>query len=235
MRLAIILPGELPEEAKGALQANYKRIVASGTDTAIFEVKGSQIRVAGDIDLLIPKATDIAKQAEKQGFDALVLNGMCDFALRAARGAVQTPVVGAASATYHLVYQLASKYGVISVNERLNPIFIRAIKESGCYERMTSMRAIGKPLTLPMGEFYTPDEMEEELLRIGRKQVEEGAQVLVVACTLISLFLKPGALNRLRERLGVMVIDPQPIALKTAEMLAGLRLAQSDLEYPHNA
>ncbi len=76
MRLAIILPGELPEEAKGALQASYKRIVASGTDTAIFEVKASQIIVAGDIDLLIPKATDIAKQAEKQGFDALVLNGV---------------------------------------------------------------------------------------------------------------------------------------------------------------
>jgi Asp/Glu/hydantoin racemase len=77
--------------------------------------------------------------------------------------------------------------------------------------------------------------MEEELLRIGRKQVEEGAQVLVVACTLISLFLKLGAFDRFRERLGVMVIDPQPIALKTAEMLASLQLAQSDLEYPHGA
>jgi len=135
-------------------------------------------------------------------------------------------------ATYHLVYQLARRYGVISVNEKLNPVFLRAIKEAGCYERLTSMRAIGKPLTLPMGEFYTPDEMEEELLRIGRKQVEEGAQVLVVACTLISLFLQPGALDRLREKLGVMVIDPQPIALKTAEILAHLRLTQSEREYP---
>jgi len=135
-------------------------------------------------------------------------------------------------ATYHLVYQLARRYGVISVNEKLNPVFLRAIKEAGCYERLTSMRAIGKSLTLPMGEFYTPDEMEEELLRIGRKQVEEGAQVLVVACTLISLFLQPGALDRLREKLGVMVIDPQPIALKTAEILAHLRLTQSEREYP---
>lgn len=76
MRLAVILPGELPEEAKGALKAEYKRIVAPGTDTAIFEVKNSTIRVGGDIDLLIPAATDIAKQAEKEGFDALVLNGV---------------------------------------------------------------------------------------------------------------------------------------------------------------
>jgi Asp/Glu/hydantoin racemase len=140
--------------------------------------------------------------------------------------------VGAGMATYHLVYQLASRYGVISVNEKLNPIFIRAIKEAGCYERLTSMHAIGKPLTLPMGKFYTPEELEVELLRIGQKQVEEGAQVLVIACTLISLFLKPGAFDRLKEKLGVMVIDPQPIALKTAEMLACLDLSQSDQEYP---
>jgi hypothetical protein len=76
MRLAVILPGEISEEAKGVLQAEYKRIVAPGTDTAIFEVKNSTIRAAGDIDLLIPAATDIAKQAEKEGFDALVLNGV---------------------------------------------------------------------------------------------------------------------------------------------------------------
>ncbi len=135
-------------------------------------------------------------------------------------------------ATYHLVYQLASRYSVISVNEKLNPIFLRAIKEAGCYERLTSMRAIGKPLTLPMGEFYSPEELEAELLNIGQKQVDEGAQVLVIACTLISLFLRPGAFAQLRETLGVMLIDPQPIAIKTAEMLALLHLAQSKLEYP---
>ena len=75
MRLAVILPGELPEEAKGALQAEYKRIVAPGTDTAIFEVKNSQIRVAGDIDLLVPAAVEIARDAEAKGFDGIILNG----------------------------------------------------------------------------------------------------------------------------------------------------------------
>jgi len=75
MRLAVILPGELPEAAKGALQAEYKRIVAPGTDTAIFEVKNSQIRVAGDIDLLVPAAVKIARDAEAKGFDGIILNG----------------------------------------------------------------------------------------------------------------------------------------------------------------
>ncbi len=68
---------------------------------------------------------------------------------------------------------------------------------------------------------------------VAKQAEKEGAQALVIACTLISLFLKPGALDRLKEELGVMVIDPQPIALKTAEMLACLHLSQSDQEYPH--
>ena len=153
--------------------------------------------------------------------------------MSAVRGTVKIPVVGAGMATFHIVYQLARRYGVISVNEKLNPVFMRAIREAGCSERMSSMRTIGKSLTLPMGDFYTPAELEEEILRIGRRQIEEGAQILVIACTVICLLLNPGARQRLSEQLGVTVIDPQPIAIKTAEMLVSLSLAQSELEYPH--
>ena len=90
------------------------------------------------------------------------------------------------------------------------------------------MEAISKPLTLPMREFYTPEELEEELLRIGKRQVEEGAQLIVVACTLISLMLPAGGMERLTEKLGIAVIDPQPIAVKTAEMLVTLGLSRND-------
>jgi Asp/Glu/hydantoin racemase len=142
-------------------------------------------------------------------------------------------VVAAGLATYHLVYQLAGKYAAISVNEALNPVFLRAIKEAGCHERMTSMRAIGKPLKLPMEDFYTPDELEEEILRIARKQVEEeGAQVVVIACTVIFLFLNPGARERLEKNLGVIVVDLQAITIRTAEMLVSLGLSHSNIEYP---
>ena len=136
-------------------------------------------------------------------------------------------------ATYHLAYQLANKYAVISVNKDLNPVFLRAIKEAGCYERMTSMRAIGKPLKIPLEDFYTPEELEEEIIKIAKKQIEEeGAQLLVIACTVIFLFLKPGARERLMRKLGIMVVDLQEIAIKTAEMIVNLGLSHSKIEYP---
>ncbi len=129
-------------------------------------------------------------------------------------------------ATYHIAAQIADRFAVISVNENLNSAFIRPIKNAGCYNRMTSIRAIEKPLTLPMREFYTPQELEEEILRIGKRQVEEGAQLIVIACTLASLLLPPGGIDRLTKKLGVTVIDPQPVAIKTAEMLVALSLSQ---------
>ena len=142
--------------------------------------------------------------------------------METARRAVSIPVVGAGSAAYHAASQLAEKFAVICVNKDLNPLFLEPIQNAGCYNRLTSMQAIGKPLTLPMKDFYTPEELQEEFFRIGKKQVEEGAQLIVIACTLVSLMLPPGGLDRLTEKLGVPVIDPQPIAVKTLEMLVSL-------------
>jgi len=151
----------------------------------------------------------------------------------AVRGAVNIPVIGACIATYHLAYQLASKFGVISVSKDLNSVFLRAIKQADCEGRMTSMRAIDKPLKLPMEDFYTPAELEEEIMKIAKKQIEdEGAQLIVVACTVISLLLAPGGLKRLAETLGVIFVDPQEIAVKTAEMIVTMGLSHSKIEYP---
>ena len=124
--------------------------------------------------------------------------------------------------------QLVEKFAVISVNTDLNSAFLRPIHNAGCSDRMTSMQAIQRPLTLPMRKFYTPEELEDELLRVGKRQVEEGAQLIVIACTLVSLLLPPGGLARLTEKLGIAVIDPHPIAVKTAEMMVALGLGRNN-------
>jgi len=150
------------------------------------------------------------------------------------RGAVKIPVVGVAMAMHHLAYQLANKHAVISINKDFNPGFVRAIKETECYERITSIRSIRKPLKFPMEKMpYTPEELEKEIFEIACKQVEEEeAQLLIIHCTLIFLILSPGAKERLAERLGVIVIDPSAVAVKTTEMIVSLGMSHSKIEYP---
>jgi len=75
MKLAIIVPGELPSEAKNHLKEELTRIASPSTETEIFDIKGGKIRAAADIDLAVPQAVQLAVDAEKNGFDGIVLDG----------------------------------------------------------------------------------------------------------------------------------------------------------------
>jgi hypothetical protein len=136
----------------------------------------------------------------------------------AARNAIRIPVVGAASAAYHLVYQLGNKFAVISVNDKINPTFLRAIKQAECEDRMTSMRSLKRAFKVPMDSVPSaPEELEEEIAEIAARQIDqEGAQVIVVAFTLLNLFVQPSALERLSHRLNAVFVDSQAIGFKTA-------------------
>jgi hypothetical protein len=129
---------------------------------------------------------------------------------------------------------LGNKYAVISVNDKINPTFLRAIKLAGCEERMTSMRSLKRAFKVPMDSLpYTPEELEKEIAEIAAWQIDqEGAQVIVVAFTLLNLFVNPGALERLSRKLNAVFVDAQAIGFKTAEMLVRLKLSHSEREYP---
>lgn len=232
MKLAVILPGAVSPGAIKEIEA----LVSPATEVIVLGAAGGYLEVAGDIDLKGPEAAMLAMQAERDGCDAVVIDGMCDFGLSVVRGAVNIPVVGAATATYHLVYQLARRFGVVSINGDMDPMFTRAIRECGCLERMTSMRAL--PGKLSFGRAganipYSPEDWEAQILDVARRQVEEeGAQCIVVACASIFGMLPDGARQRLAEQLGVIVVEPQAIAIKTAEMLVNLGLSHSKIEYP---
>ena len=232
MKLAVILPGAVSSGA----EEEIKGLVSASTEVVVLGAANGLLAVAGDIDLKGPEAAMLAMQAEADGCDAIVLDGMCDFGLPIVRGAVSIPVVGAATATYNLVYQLARSFGVVSINAEMNPMFLRAIRECGCEERMTSIRSLERSLKLTAEGAdipYSPEDWEAELIKAARPQVEqEDAQCIVVACASIFGLLPEGAIERMEKELGVIIVDPQPIAIKTAEMLASLKLSHSKIEYP---
>jgi len=75
MKLAIILPGEIATEAWQPLEDEINRIVSPGTEVTLFDIKGGKVRVPADIDLTVPAAMSIAADAEKKGFDGILLDG----------------------------------------------------------------------------------------------------------------------------------------------------------------
>jgi len=76
MKLATIVPTDIPLSVKQAMEDELKRIGSPGTDTALFVTKIERFGVAGDIDLTVPAAMELAVNAEKNNFDAIILNAM---------------------------------------------------------------------------------------------------------------------------------------------------------------
>lgn len=232
-RLAVIIPGILTSEDLNKKVDHMMSLVAPDTDVKAFLFSGPtrSIKVGGDVSLLAGETKAIAIEVEKQGFDALIIHGICDFGIEAARGAVSIPVVGLGSATFHLASQLADRFGVVTKSDATIPEFTRRIKLMGCFERITSML----PLNLAESDLLLKsDEVAGKFIKLARYQIEhEGAQLIVAGYSAILGVLPKGSREKFEQELGVPVIDGVPVALKTAEMLVDLKISQSSLTYPH--
>ncbi len=231
-RLAVIIPGILTEEDLAKKTGHMLQYVSLDTEIKVFLFSGDtrSIKVGGDVSLLAPETKAIAIEAEQQGFDAVVIHGICDFGIEAARGAVSIPVVGLGSATFHLAGQLADRFGVVTKSDATIPEFSRRIRLMGCFDRITSMRALNLPETELLA---IKDDIIKKFTEIARYQIEhENAQLIVAGYSAILGVLPNGARERLEQELGVPVVDGVPVALKTAEMLVDLNLTHSHLTYP---
>lgn len=75
MKIAVIAPGALPEEAKLAMKADILTYAEPGTTLEVFAVEEGKIAVAADLDLKAPSTVALAQEIEKRGFDAILLDG----------------------------------------------------------------------------------------------------------------------------------------------------------------
>jgi hypothetical protein len=75
MKIAVIAPGALPDEAKMAIKADLLTIAEPGTTLEVFDVQEGKIAVAADLDMKAPAVVVLAQAIEKKGFDAILLDG----------------------------------------------------------------------------------------------------------------------------------------------------------------
>ena len=166
--------------------------------------------------------------ANKDGMDAIVIDCACDPVLEAAREVSSIPVVGVRNAALHLALTLGTKFGVITVQgQSLVKCMEWGIRKEGLESFCTGVRCLRMPV-LEIAK--RPDEAQRELLEECRKAVsEDGADVIVLGCTGLSheIDLKP-----IMNEVGVPVIDPFVVGVRTAAMLVEAGLSHSRVAYP---
>jgi allantoin racemase len=163
------------------------------------------------------------RKAEKDAFDAVIIDCMGDPALYAAREIVKIPIVGPGEASLALAYIIGHRYSVLVVLKGVIPRFENKIRMYGLIERLASVRSIEIPVLR-----LEKEKTQNTLLTEARKAIEEdGADTIILGCTGMS-----GMAKGLQETLGIPVIDPTVTSLKMAETLVDMEMSHSKKAYP---
>jgi allantoin racemase len=178
-----------------------------------------------DIVLAGPELLELAKAAEQDHCDAVVLYCFSDPIVSACRENLSIPVVGGAQASLLLVPQIARHVGILLADKARIPEKKLWLSTLGLApERISCISAIdfgGKSI------WDHREEAFQELLRSG-KELQEQANV---ECLILGCLSFLGMAGRLSDELGIPVIDAAVAAVSTAESLVRQGLKTSRVSY----
>ena len=196
------------------------KVAFQGTeiDVVSLERGPASIESAYDEALAVPEVLKIVVEAERQGYDAVVILCMGDPGVAPARELVKIPVVGPCQAALAIASTLGERCSILTILREAVPVFWRLARRYGFEGHLASVRSI----EIPVLKLWDDREaVFRALAREGKAAVEEdGADVLVLGCT--------GMMDlgeKLQRELGVPVVDPALAALKYAELLVSLGLS----------
>ncbi len=165
--------------------------------------------------LIMDDMLTMIKNAEKEGYDAVVIGCFYDPGLREAREIVSIPVIAPAEASLHYASMLGHKFSIIVGRRKWIPKMEDNIRVYGLEKKLASFRVLG----MTVNEMARKREkLLQRIYEEARKAIEEdGAEVVVLGCT-----IEAGLLDDLMKQLRIPVIDPVVVAWKTAELMADL-------------
>lgn len=217
MKLLLLNPNTTPTITK-LIESAAADCIAPGTEiTAMTAARGlayiatrAEAIVGGQVvlEMLARHHTD---------FDAAVIAAFGDPGLGGARELFDIPVIGMAEAAMLTACMLGRRFSVITFSPALCPWYEECIAWHGLRERCASVRAIDEPFDAVDA---VQREKEEALVSLAQQAVnEDGADVLIPAGTPLA-----GLARRIRDRIGVPIVDLVAASVKQAEAVTALRL-----------
>lgn len=229
MKIKVIIPNSGMERSTlHDREIMLKEFAMLETEISVDCIDGGPESIESDYDEVLagPYILSKVQKAAKDGFDAVVIYCGSDPALAAAREIVDIPVVGPGRASVMVALDLGYRFSIITVLDSTITRDEEHVRVKGFDPtRLASVRSIGIPVS------NVRDNMGatlDALVKAGQKCIEEdGAQCLVLSCLGMA-----GLGQRVQKELGIPVLDPAPVAIKYAELLAATNLRQSRLSYP---
>lgn len=230
----MVIHGQYPRAEVELRRKHVLAAASQGTEIEFAEIKGDIFGLSHNADtellsmLAGPQIVEMAKEAQKRGFDAVVPYGGLDIAVDAARYQVDIPVVGMGRSGLCIAANMATRFCAIVYQNHAIPGAWKFIRQIGFKEFVTSVRSVDISLKDMTAQGNL---LKERLFELGRRVVlEEGAEALVMKG--VSIVPNYCSAEELSKEVNVPVINCVAAGIKMAEMLVNMELRNSRKAYP---
>ncbi len=179
-----------------------------------------------NIDYYAPKhlvETEImtaAVEAEREGFDALVIGCCYDPALTQCRELVNIPVVGPLEASVLLSRLFGHSFAVLTDHRKAVPELRDRVRLYGLEHNCCAVDAIDWFVTDMVLDPLTV--AKETYVKVQEVMDTTGAETVVIGCTIVSACYELAVLQGDADLAALSVVNPNVMAVKLAEMFADL-------------
>jgi len=224
IRVAFVVGDYPPEERKRREDAALAYSSAE-VEVGIVSVKASPYFIGNAPDLLgvaVPPFLDAFREAEKQGYDAVVPLGTLDLGVDAGRCVVDIPVVGPSESMLHIAAMLGRRFGIIMYDDFVIPLGYRMVERCHMIDKVVGWRTCG--FELP-DIIANRDKVVNTFVDRARELIKLGADVILpMGITQCPVHIKP---DWLMKELGVPVVEGIGAPIRFAAMLVSLNLNYS--------
>ena len=228
IRVAFVI-GDYPAEERKLREDVARSYSSADVEVGILSVPARPFDglTPAEIQAAAPIFHESFRQAEREGYDAVVPLGMLDIGVEGGRSAVDIPVVAPLQAVLHVAAQVGEHFGVVCYHPSAIPRHRAQTIAYGMEQFIAGRRASG---------FYVQhiadnkDRMVESFLMAARALIDEdGADVIIPqGITQCPVQMKPKWLS---DELGVPVVEGIGAPIRMAAMLAALGLKQSRVRW----
>jgi allantoin racemase len=175
-----------------------------------------------DEALATPYIIDAVKEANQQGYDAVVLAAFCDPGIEALKEISDIPVFGLEEVSFSVALLLGNKFSILTEKKHKENVKAQQVRKHGLESRFASVRALNMGVVEIASE---PERVKQTGIALARKMIEEdGAEVIIMGCASMAGYSKD-----LESELHIPVIDPVQTTFKVVEGLVEIGLHHSKI------
>jgi allantoin racemase len=233
LRILILTPikGKVDDTRRKEILDELSELVTPDVELDLKSLEHGATTIESFYDEYIGAADMIEKglDAERAGYNAVVINCFMNPALNPLRELLNIPVIGAGEAALSLASVLGDFFSILDPDPPPRSYSHKIVSSLGLSNKLRSVRYLGLGVSGLSGRFE--DVLELMISEAKRAVEEDGAHVIVLGCTGMRRYSKK--LSEEMNKYGVPLIEPLSAAINLAVSIVRLGLSHSKLSYPN--